>query len=169
MLFRSSGAEEHSAMSAAEGEVQEKGYKASFPSLINVSGTPTYIMVLKDAGGLVKLYAMVNVEQYNIVATATSQTKVFEEYKTLLASDGKLETEENDLKEDTITVQSVEYIDSDDGTMVYIKDTNHQVYKQAFKEDESLIRISAGDVLHVKYQPMDNEIHLLQEFSFETK
>lgn len=166
--YQVSGAEEHSAMSAAEGEVQEKGYKASFPSLINVSGTPTYIMVLKDAGGLVKLYAMVNVEQYNIVATATSQTKVFEEYKTLLASDGKLETEENDLKEDTITVQSVEYIDSDDGTMVYIKDTNHQVYKQAFKEDESLIRISAGDVLHVKYQPMDNEIHLLQEFSFET-
>lgn len=167
--YQVSGAEEHSAMSAAEGEVQEKGYNASFPSLINVSGTPTYIMVLKDAGGLVKLYAMVNVEQYNIVATATSQTKVFEEYKTLLASDGKLETEENDLKEDTITVQSVEYIDSDDGTMVYIKDTNHQVYKQAFKEDESLIRISAGDVLHVKYQPMDNEIHLLQEFSFETK
>lgn len=167
--YQVSGAEEHSAMSAAEGEVQEKGYKASFPSLINVSGTPTYIMVLKDAGGLVKLYAMVNVEQYNIVATATSQTKVFEEYKTLLASDGKLETEENDLKEDTITVRSVEYIDSDDGTMVYIKDTNHQVYKQAFKEDESLIRISAGDVLHVKYQPMDNEIHLLQEFSFETK
>lgn len=167
--YQVSGAEEHSAMSAAEGEVQEKGYKASFPSLINVSGTPTYIMVLKDAGGLIKLYAMVNVEQYNIVATATSQTKVFEEYKTLLASDGKLETEENDLKEDTITVQSVEYIDSDDGTMVYIKDTNHQVYKQAFKEDESLIRISAGDVLHVKYQPMDNEIHLLQEFSFETK
>ena len=167
--YQVSGAEEHSAMSAAEGEVQEKGYKASFPSLINVSGTPTYIMVLKDTGGLVKLYAMVNVEQYNIVATATSQTKVFEEYKTLLASDGKLETEENDLKEDTITVQSVEYIDSDDGTMVYIKDTNHQVYKQAFKEDESLIRISAGDVLHVKYQPMDNEIHLLQEFSFETK
>lgn len=167
--YQVSGAEEHSAMSAAEGEVQEKGYKASFPSLINVSGTPTYIMVLKDAGGLVKLYAMVNVEQYNIVATATSQTKVFEEYKTLLASDGKLETEENDLKEDTITVQSVEYIDTDDGIMVYIKDTNHQVYKQAFKEDESLIRISAGDVLHVKYQPMDNEIHLLQEFSFEAK
>lgn len=167
--YQVSGAEEHSAMSAAEGEVQEKGYKASFPSLINVSGTPTYIMVLKDAGGLVKLYAMVNVEQYNIVATATSQTKVFEEYKTLLASDGKLETEENDLKEDTITVQSVEYIDTDDGTMVYIKDTNHQVYKQAFKEDESLIRISARDVLHVKYQPMDNEIHLLQEFSFEAK
>ena len=76
---------------------------------------------------------------------------------------------EYDLKVVTISVESVEYFDTDDGTMVYIKDTNHQVYKQAFKEDESLIRISAGDVLHVKYQPMDNEIHLLQEFSFETK
>ena len=32
------GAEEYSAMEAAQGEVQEKGYVASFPSLINVSG-----------------------------------------------------------------------------------------------------------------------------------
>ncbi len=63
------GAEEHSAMGAAEGQVQEKGYVASFPSLINVSGQPSYIMVLKDANGLVKLYAIVNVQQYNIVAT----------------------------------------------------------------------------------------------------
>ena len=51
------GAEEHSAMNAAEGEVQEKGYEASFPSLVNVSGEATYIMVLKDATGIVKLYA----------------------------------------------------------------------------------------------------------------
>ena len=58
------GAEEHSAMGAAQGEVQEKGYVASFPALINVRGKATYIMVLKDSGGLVKLYAMVNVENY---------------------------------------------------------------------------------------------------------
>ena len=56
------GAEEHSAMAAAEGEVQEKGYVASFPSLVNISGQATYIMVLKDDAGLVKLYALVNVE-----------------------------------------------------------------------------------------------------------
>ncbi len=64
------GADEQSAMNAAEGEVQEKGYQASFPSLINVDGTPTYIMVMKDASGLVKLYAAVNVEQYNIVVSS---------------------------------------------------------------------------------------------------
>ena len=71
-------------MSAAEGEVQEKGYQASFPSLINVEGHPTYIMVLKDASGLVKLYAAVNVEQYNIVTTASSQAECLTRYKRLL-------------------------------------------------------------------------------------
>ncbi len=78
------GADEQSAMNAAEGEVQEKGYQASFPSLINVDGTPTYIMVMKDASGLVKLYATVNVEQYNIVATASTQEECINQYRKLL-------------------------------------------------------------------------------------
>lgn len=163
--YRVSGAEEHSAMSAAEGEVQEKGYKASFPSLINVSGIPTYVMVLKDAGGLVKLYAMVNVEQYNIVATETTQTKVFESYKKLLMSSDAVPEVENEAKEAVVTVAGIEFIDAEDGTMVYIKDTEHQVYKQAFKENEALIRINAGDKIRVNYQEMEDGIHLLEDFS----
>ncbi len=85
------GADEQSAMNAAEGEVQEKGYQASFPSLINVDGTPTYIMVLKDASGLVKLYATVNVEQYNIVATASTQEECINKYRALIGSGGDAE------------------------------------------------------------------------------
>lgn len=80
------GADEKSAMAAAEGEVQEKGYQASFPSLINVDGQPTYIMVLKDASGLVKLYAAVNVEQYNLVTTATTQAECIQKYRTLIGT-----------------------------------------------------------------------------------
>ena len=64
--------------------MQEKGYQASFPSLINVSGNPTYIMVLKDSGGLVKLYAAVNVEQYNLVATASTQADCLKKYKEII-------------------------------------------------------------------------------------
>ncbi len=96
------GADEQSAMNAAEGEVQEKGYQASFPSLINVDGTPTYIMVMKDASGLVKLYATVNVEQYNIVATASTQEECIEKYRLLLGEEGIADTEdlEEDLTED---------------------------------------------------------------------
>ena len=75
-------------MGAAEGEVQEKGYEASFPSLVNIAGEPTYIMVLKDANGLVKLYALVNVRQYNIVATGETQASAIAAYTALLAQNG---------------------------------------------------------------------------------
>lgn len=61
-------ADEASAMSSAEGKVQQYGYIASFPSLVSIDGQPTYVMVLKDAGGLIRLYAMVNAESYNVVA-----------------------------------------------------------------------------------------------------
>ncbi|MBR1741718.1 MAG: tripartite tricarboxylate transporter TctB family protein [Lachnospiraceae bacterium] len=163
--YKVSGAEEHSAMESAQGAVQEKGYKASFPSLINVGGKPTYIMVLKDAAGLVKMYAMVNVEQYNIVATATSQSEVFSKYRKMLLSSGSKDSEgEETLKTEQIRVEEVRFVDTEDGTVVYVKDTEHQVYKQAFKENEELILISEGDTLEVTYEPMENGIHLLTGF-----
>lgn len=163
-----SGAEEHSAMDLAEGAVQEKGYKASFPSLINVSGTPTYIMVLKDAAGLVKMYAMVNVEQYNIVATATSQTEVMKKYKQMLNKKG-VSSEEKESQTSQIVVEDINFIDTEDGTMVYIKDTSHIVYKQLFEENEELIKISKGDTLSVTYDPMDNGIQLMTAFEILPK
>ena len=67
-----SGAEENSAMSSAEGKVQHLGYKATFPLLINVGGQPTYFMALKDSSGLVKSYAMLNIEKYQTVAIGDS-------------------------------------------------------------------------------------------------
>ena len=78
------GADEFSAMASAEGEVQEKRYEASFPSLILLDGDPTYIMVLKDKSGLVKAYACVNVEQYNKVAVASTQDDCIQKYKALV-------------------------------------------------------------------------------------
>lgn len=89
--YEIAGADESSAMAAAEGEVQEKGYQASFPSLINVDDQPTYIMVLKDASGIVKLYAMVNVESYNVVTTASSLDECFTKYRALLGNGGDVQ------------------------------------------------------------------------------
>ena len=164
--YKVSGAEEHSAMSAAEGEVQEKGYKASFPSLINVAGVPTYIMVLKDEGGLVKMYAMVNVSQYNIVSTASSQTKVFTEYKKLLAEKGAVSQPEKIEEKTSFIVKDIRFIDTEDGTVVYIKDSEHNVYKQAFKDNESLIKINEGDNIEVSYQKGDDGINYMTDFIF---
>jgi hypothetical protein len=70
--YKCSGATEYSAMSSAQGVVQHLNYSATFPLLLNISGEPTYFMALKDDAQLVKMYAMVNVRQFQIVSTGTS-------------------------------------------------------------------------------------------------
>lgn len=162
-----SGAEEYSAMASAEGEVQEKNYKASFPSLINVDGAPTYIMVLTDNAGLVKMYAMVNVEQYNLVVTAESQEEVFAKYRQLLAKEGiadadvdqDVEETEDSIQTTSFIVADMQYVTMDGESYVYLKDSDGEVYKQKFADDESIVKVSVGDEVTVQYEKKENGIH----------
>lgn len=71
-FYECPGAEEYSAMESAQGKVQEKNYVSTFPLLLNANDRPTYFMSLKDSAGLVKMYAFVDVRQYQIVGTGTS-------------------------------------------------------------------------------------------------
>lgn len=144
-----SGADEKSAMAAAEGEVQEKGYQASFPSLINIDGYPTYIMVLKDSGGLVKLYATVNVEQYNIVTTAATQAECIKKYKAALGITDDEITE--DVKEKTITVSSIKYIDIDGNTYIYLIDSDNNIFKAKASENENMLLLNVGDKVRISH------------------
>lgn len=148
------GADEKSAMAAAEGEVQEKGYQASFPSLINIDGHPTYIMVLKDSGGLVKLYATVNVEQYNIVTTAATQTECIAKYKDALGIEDE-ETKEI-TEEKTITIESIKYIDIDGNTYIYLIDNNNEIFKAKASTNEKMLLLNSGDTVKISYA--DNTI-----------
>lgn len=171
------GADEKSAMAAAEGEVQEKGYQASFPSLINVDGQPTYIMVLKDASGLVKLYAAVNVEQYNLVTTATTQAECIQKYRTLIGTgevtgetdvdnsvnDGQNtdqnsgqsgETSEEPIvatDSKTITISDMKYIDINGNTYVYLIDGENNIYRQKVADNDALLFLKVGDSLNISY------------------
>lgn len=67
-FYSTTGATEATAQVSARGKVQDKGWTASFPILLNIDGEATYFMSLKDEGNIVKSYAMVNVEQYNVMA-----------------------------------------------------------------------------------------------------
>lgn len=89
--YSCAGAEEYSAMSSAEGAVQQFNYDATFPLLLNISDQPTYFMALKDAAGLVKMYAMVNVQQYQIVATGNSVKQCQQNYHQLLIDNQVIE------------------------------------------------------------------------------
>lgn len=158
-FYSVNGAEEYSAMNSAEGQVQEKGYVASFPSLINVSGKATYIMVLKDNAGLVKLYALVNVENYAIVATGTTQTEAKEKYVELLKQNGIIdeipESEEpstENTKEIDIEVAKIQVYTVNGESVFYFTAIDGQIYKQSIASDERVIIVKEGDKLKVKYE-----------------
>ena len=140
-FFSVAGAEEYSAMSAAEGSVQQYGYRASFPSLINVGGEATYIMVLKDASGIVKMYSMVNVKNYNLVVTSTTQEDVFQKYKAALKQSGVTEIADDALPGEAV-LNEIVYVNEAGTTVVYLK-TDSGVYKMPF--DESVLFLEPGD------------------------
>lgn len=154
------GAEEYSAMGAAEGKVQEKGYVASFPSLINVKGQPTYIMVLKDQNGYVMLYALVNVKTPNIVATGVSQQAAKEAYMELLVDRDVITEDQKPVVETQsadITVTDVRLATLDGNSVVYITAEDGIVYKGMLSDDESLILVTAGQKLTVEYGVTNHE------------
>lgn len=157
------GAEEYSAMRAAQGEVQEKGYVASFPSLINAAGEATYIMVLKDNAGLVKLYALVNVENYSIVATGSTQEEAKAAYIEALKEEGIIDDSEgipappDNTKEATVVITDIDMVTVNGNSVIYVRGDDGSLYKQAIAADETLMLLSVGDKITVKYS--DSEIH----------
>lgn len=140
------GADENSAMGAAEGEVQEKEYVASFPALVNIAGEPTYITVLKDANRLVKLYALINVEQYNIVATGETQTDTINAYLKLLSQNG-VDVSGSQISETvTVKIKDIKFLTLSGSDYAYITAENGKVYRVEFNEEnESLVLLAAGD------------------------
>lgn len=87
-FYKQSGATEYAAQSSAEGKVQEKGYKTSLPIPYNINNIPTYVMTLKDDGGLVKMYAMVAINDYTIVGVGNSMRETLTSFKSAFNSTG---------------------------------------------------------------------------------
>ena len=167
------GAEEYGAMNAAEGIVQEKGYQASFPSLINVSGQATYIMVLKDASGYVRLYALVNVEHPSIVATAPKQDEAMKAYKALLVEDGIIDSgklPDSLLPSVVIDIADIKTYTVDGNTVFYFVDKNGYYYKGLLRDFEDMLFFEVGDRLKIFYSETDHdkirEINTVEKVSF---
>jgi hypothetical protein len=98
-FYKQSGATEYAAQSSAQGKVQEKGFSASLPIPYNINNIPTYVMTLKDKGGLVKMYAMVSIADYTIVGTGNTMREALTAYKTAFNSSGnKINTDSKSAK-----------------------------------------------------------------------
>ena len=153
--FAVSSANEQSAMNAAQGEVQQYGYVASFPTLINVDNELAYIGVLKDKSGLVKMYYMVNVKDYGKVVVADSREACVQKYAQKLGLDVNEDIIGN-VPEDDTTVESIpvefvisvlQYVDIDGNTYVYMGTEDGTVYKALFKDNEKLLFAKIGDTI----------------------
>ncbi len=108
-FYSVAGATEASAMESAEGQVQNLRYTATFPLLINVANQPTYFMALKDGAGLVKKFAMVDIQRYQNVAVGDTVAETQTAYEALLATNGVLsnETDLTDVEEITGTIEKM--------------------------------------------------------------
>ena len=156
-FYAVAGAEEYSAMESAQGQVQQMKYTATFPLLLNVAEQPTYFMALKDAAGLVKMYAMVNVSQYQIVATGGTVAECESNYRQMLLNANLIQPEDSALPDDQLALTdahtgAVTDIRSAvmDGNTWYYLCIDGVWYSGKAADTPELILLNVGDVVTVR-------------------
>ena len=148
----SAGAEESSAMRSAEGKVQHLGYRSTFPLLISVSGRPTYLVSLKDDAGLVKMYAMIDCDDYQQVVTV-DKSQGLDYLKAQYISSMNI-IDVNTIEQLLIEIKEVSAVNIEGNTFYYLKDTEDKVYKVLVTTNEQLVPfLKVGDKVKVQSQP----------------
>ena len=148
------GATELSAMSSAEGQVQNLGYRASFPLLLNIAGEPTYFMALKDDAGLVKKYAMVNVQKYQWVAIGDTIEECEKDYKELLSTNGIVSQSQGESLEISGVIELIAPVVIEGSTHYYIGITGSDELFDVDVSDEGMygiVRYKEGDRISLVY------------------
>lgn len=140
------GATEYSAMDSAQGQVQHLKYTATFPLLLNISDRPTYFISLKDAAGLVKMYAFVDVAQYQIVGTGSTIDEARRNYRAAL----NLEDDTVDIPKDEISVSGIvesvaDVVVSGNTCYYFTLEEDDAVYTALVTVSEKLPFLKAGD------------------------
>ena len=138
-------------MSSAEGQVQNLGYVATFPLLLNIADEPTYFMALKDASGLVKKYAMVNVQKYQWVAIGDTIQECEKSYSELLNTNGIISRNADQIKTVSGTVEAI--------APIVLEGTTHYYICLEGVEDLFDVDMSNEDLIEViRYQPREDHI-----------
>ena len=163
-FYSVAGAEEYSAMDSARGQVQQMNYTATFPLLLNIADQPSYFMALKDAAGLVKMYAMVNVSQYQIVATGSTVADCESSYRLMLARNGLISDSDTDVKptgqgQVTGTVAEIRSAVVEGNTWYYLRLQDGSVYYAiSAADDKNAVILSVGDQVTVTFAEGEDRI-----------
>lgn len=158
-FYQIEGAIEDSAMASAEGQVQNLGYQATFPLLLNIADEPTYFMALKDESGLVKKYAMVNIGKYQWVAIGDTVKECEKEYNELLNVNGIAAVETGSSETITGEIAASASVVIEGNTHFYISIKGRD---EIFDVDISnpnvlnIVKYNPGDMITITYMAGDN-------------
>lgn len=168
-FYTVAGATEASAMSSAEGQVQQMQYQATFPLLINVGGQPTYFMALKDNAGLVKMYAMIDIQRYQNVAVGNTIQECEDSYKTLLRNNG-IEVNSGGGKDTVQTdgsitgsIEALNPVVIDGNTHYYVLiNGSDKIYDCPITSFADIVRYHEGDTVTITFTPSDSALLAVQ-------
>ena len=151
-FYSISGAEEYSAMASAEGKVQELGYVATFPLLLNIGNQPTYFIALKDASGLVKDYAMVNIAQYQIVAIGDTVSQCEKIYLEQMKTNGIGVEDATKLPKATGSIAKIAEAVVDGNSHYYILLNNStEIFDINVADFIQIVKYNVGDNITISY------------------
>lgn len=156
------GATETSAMESAKGQVQQMSYNASFPLLINLNNKPTYLISLKDNAGLVKMYAFVDVADYQKVVVSDASEGIEKAAQNYIGNDD-VQIDTTNMKEKEITIASITSSTINGNTYYYIQDQESKKYRVKISVDEKHIPfIKTGDTLKIQYLVEEEVTEIMQ-------
>ena len=152
-FYEAPGATEEAAKLSAMGVVQDLGYNATFPLLLNVAGEPTYFIPLKDQTQLVKMYAMVNVAQYQIVATGTTVSACEHSYIQMLADKGITQPEELPQTQVTGTVAEIRTAVLEGNSYYFLRLEGADVfYSISAVQNREVVTVNVGDTVTIDHE-----------------
>lgn len=176
--YQKGGAMESSAQESAADAVQNYGYRAIFPILLDIEGQPTYFMSLYGDSYTVKGYALVNLDDKTIVGTGLLDTEksdvnalnaAVENYIAALKDKNKVDinanaddykvTDDNTSVTDTVNddAKTVTGVVTDvktavnNGNTVYYLQIENKYYYISVNECMNVLLVSAGDTVTVTY------------------
>ena len=169
-FYSAPGATERSAQSSAQGEVQDLGYNATFPLLLNIDGQPTYFIPLKDQSNLVKMYAMVNASQYQIVATGTTVAQCEQEYVRMLREGGVTQTEDVPQTEATGVIADIRSAVMSGNSYYFIRlDGENTYYSLSAAQNPIAVILNVGDRVTIQHTaPVEGEENAILDSSSVT-
>ncbi len=152
------GASEYAVMASAEGEVLNYGYTATFPTLINVANKPIYLLSLKDSAGLIKMYAMVDAQDYQQVYTIKADKNTETAIADLIQQVSGERIETADVLEKTIVIQQMRTVTISGNTYIYLMDEEGEMYYTRVTEENAkeVLFLQEQDTLHILYTKSSN-------------